>query len=85
MSAAVSIYIYDHTPSGQSRLYKHRKFSVHGIQYHMLCFKHTGVRCTTAVHHGPVFTCQRVKNLLYGTISYVVFHNIVITTTVLFL
>ena len=30
MSAAVSIYIYDHTPSGQSRLYKDRKFSVHG-------------------------------------------------------
>ena len=30
MSAAVSIYIYDHTPSGQSRLYKHRKFRVHG-------------------------------------------------------
>ena len=30
MSAAVSIYIYDHTPSGQSRPYKHRKFSVHG-------------------------------------------------------
>ena len=29
MSAAVSICIYDHTPSGQSRLYKHRKFSVH--------------------------------------------------------
>ena len=48
MSAAVSIYIYDHTPSGQSRLYKHRKSSVH------------------------------------GTMSYVVFQNIVITT-VLFL
>ena len=48
MSAAVSIYIYDHTPSGQSRLYKHRKSSVH------------------------------------GTISYVVFQNIVIAT-VLFL
>ena len=30
MSAAVSIYIYDHTPSGQSRLYKRRKVSVHG-------------------------------------------------------
>ena len=30
MSAAVSIYIDDHTPSGQSRLYKRRKFSVHG-------------------------------------------------------
>ena len=44
MSAAVSIYIYDHTSSGQSRLHKHRKSSVH------------------------------------GTISYVVFQNIVITT-----
>ena len=30
MSAAVSICIHDHTPSGQSRLYKHGKFSVHG-------------------------------------------------------
>ena len=30
MSAAVSIYIYEHTPSGQSRLYKQRKSSVHG-------------------------------------------------------
>ena len=30
MSAAVFIYIYDHTPSGQSRLYQRRKFSVHG-------------------------------------------------------
>ena len=48
MSAAVSIYIYDHTPSGQTRLYKHKKSSVR------------------------------------GTISYVVFQNIV-STTVLFL
>ena len=30
MSAAVSIYIYDHTPSSQSRLYKQRKSSLHG-------------------------------------------------------
>ena len=31
MSAAVSIYIFDHTSSGQSRLYKHRKSRcVHG-------------------------------------------------------
>ena len=45
MSAAVSIYIYDHTPSGQSRLYKQTKSSVHGIQFHMLCFetKHTNI------------------------------------------
>ena len=45
MFAAVSIYIYDHTPSGQSRLYKHRKSSVHGTisyvgfqQYYYYCF-----------------------------------------------
>ena len=30
MSAAVSIYIYEHTPSGQSRLYKQIMFRVHG-------------------------------------------------------
>ena len=30
MSVAVSIYINDHTPSGQSRLYKQRKSSAHG-------------------------------------------------------
>ena len=30
MFTAASIYIYDHTPSGQSRLYKQRKSSVHG-------------------------------------------------------
>ena len=41
MSAAVSVYIYDHTSSGQSRLYKHRKS-----------------RC------------------VHGTVSYVVFQNI---------
>ena len=30
MSTAVSIYIYDHTSSGQSRFNKHKKFSAHG-------------------------------------------------------
>ena len=30
MSAVVSTYSYDHTLSGQSRLYKRRQFSVHG-------------------------------------------------------
>ena len=131
MSAAVSIYIYDRTPSVQSRLYrvtqlrtdgvhyresvvsKHNhsctadvhtvdpffppdlclykriKFSVHGTVSYVVFYNIPGVRCTIAVHYGPVFTlptyaCQRVKNLLYGTISYVVFQNIVITT-VLFL
>ena len=49
MSAAVSIYIYDHTPSGQSRLYKQRKSSVHGTVSYIYCVsKHTGVRYTTA-------------------------------------
>ena len=36
MSAAVSIYIYGHTPSGQSRLYKRRNFSVHGTVSHVV-------------------------------------------------
>ena len=55
MSTAVSIYIFDHTPSGQSRLYKHKKFSVHGTVSNVVFQNIPGVRCTTAVHHGPVF------------------------------
>ena len=40
MSAAVSIYIYDHTPSGQSRLYKHRKSRcVHGTVLYVVVFQ----------------------------------------------
>ena len=114
MSAAVSIYIYDHTPSGQSRLYRVTQLRTDGVHCResvvskhnhcctaavrtvdpffppdlcccccsIICCvsKHTGVQCTAAVHYGPVFTpptyaCQRAKNLLYGTISYVVFQK----------
>ena len=128
MSAAVSIYIYDHTPSGQSRfyrvtqlrtdgvhcresvvskhnhcrtapvqtggpffppdlcLYKRRKFTVHGtVSYNMLFFKTyrgTMYYCCTlwTGFYPPTYACQRVKSLLYGTTSYIVFQNIVITT-----
>ena len=40
MSAAVSIYyIYDYTASGQSRLYKQRKSSVHGTVSYYVVFQ----------------------------------------------
>ena len=89
MSKAVSIYIYDHTPSGQSRLYKHRKFSVHGTVSYIVFQNITGYDVLLLYTMDrflppPTYACQRVKSLLYGTISYVVFQNIVITT-VLFL
>ena len=87
MSAAVSIYIYDHTPSGQSRLYKRRKFSVHGTVSYVVFENIPGydvLLLYTMDRFLPVFTppstyvCQRVRNLLYGTISYGVFQNIAI-------
>ena len=56
MSAAVSIYIYDHTPSGQSRLYKHRKFSVHGTISYVVFQNIPGYDVLLAVHYGSVFT-----------------------------
>ena len=85
MSAAVSIYIYDQTPSGQSRLYKHRKFSVHGTVSYVVFQNIPGYDVLLPYTMGrflpPTYACQRVKNLLYGTISYVVF---IVITTVLF-
>ena len=90
MSAAVSIYIYDHTPSGQSRLYKHRKSSVHGTVSYVVVFQNIPGYDLLLLYTmdrflpPPTYACQRVKKLLYRTISYVVFQNIVITS-VLFL
>ena len=69
MSATMSIYIYDHTPSGQSRLYKRRKFSVHGIVSYVafqnipgydVLLLYTMDRFLTP----PTYACHRVKNLL---------------------
>ena len=49
MSAAVSIYIYDHTPSSQSRLQKHRKFSVHGKVSYVVFQNIPGVRVNNSI------------------------------------
>ena len=89
MSAAVSIYIYDHTPSGQSRLYKYRKSSVQGTVSYVVFQNIPGydVLLLYTIDRflpPPTYACQRVNNLLYSTISFVVFQNIVIPT-VLFL
>ena len=79
MSAAVSIYIYDHTPSGQSRLSKHRKFSVHGIVVSYVVFQNIPGYDVLLLYTmdrflpPPTYACQRVQNLLYVTLSYVVF------------
>ena len=68
MSTAVSIYSYDHTPSGQSRLYKRRKFSVHGTVSYVLfqnipgydvLLLYTMDRCLPP----STYACQRVTKL----------------------
>ena len=69
MSAAVSIYIYDHTPSGQLRLYKRRKFSVHGTVSYVVFQNIPGydvlLLYTMDRFLPPLsYACQRVKNLL---------------------
>ena len=92
MSAAVSIYIYDHTPSGQSRLYKHIKsLDAYTVQYHMLCFKtYRGTMyyyycCTLWTGFYPPDLClSTCKEFIVRSISYVVFQNIVITTVLFF-
>ena len=78
MSAAVSIYIYDHTPSGQSRLQKRRKSSVHGtVSYDV--FQNIPGYDVLLLYTMDRFLPPRLmavnvqKNVLYGTISYVVF------------
>ena len=70
MSAAVSIYIYDHTPSGQSRLYKDRKFSVHGTVLYVVFQSIPGYDVLLLytmdrflLFTPPTSACQRVKNV----------------------
>ena len=69
MSAAVSIYIYDHTPSGQSRLYKRRKFSVHGTVSYVVFQNIPGYDVLLLYTMDrflppPTYACQHVKSLL---------------------
>ena len=91
MSAAVSIYIYHHTPSDQSRLYRVTQLRTDGVYCReSVVSKHN--HCCTAVHTvGPVSPpdlClyKRKEFIVHGTISYVVFQNIpVVTTAVLYI
>ena len=78
MSAAVSIYIYHHTSSGQSRLYRATQLRTDRVHCReSVVFKHNHY-CTAAVHTvDPVFPpdlClyKRKEFNIHGTISYVV-------------
>ena len=50
MSAAVSIYIYDHTPSGQSRLYRVTQLGADGVHCREFVVSKHNHCCTAAVH-----------------------------------
>ena len=79
MSAAVSIYIYDHTPSGQSRLYRVTQLRTDGVHCREFVVSKHNHCCTAAAVHtvDPFFLpdlClyERRKFSVHGTASYVV-------------
>ena len=81
MSAAVSIYIYHYTRSGQSQLYRVTQLRTDGVHCReSVVPKHIHC-CTAAVHSVDPFSppdlClyKRRKFSVHGTISYVVFQN----------
>ena len=82
MSAAVSIYIYHHTPSGQSRLYRVTQLRTDGVHCRESVVSKHNHCCTAAVHTvDPFFPpdlClyKRRKFSVHVAISYVVFQNI---------
>ena len=82
MSAAVSIYIYHPTPSGQSQLYRVSQLRIDGVHCReFVVYKHNHC-CTAAVHTVDLFPppdlwlYKRRKFSVHGTILYVVFQNI---------
>ena len=87
MSAAVSIYIYHHTPSGQSRLYRVTQLRTDGVNCReSVVFKHNHY-CIAVVHtvdsFPPPDLCmyKRKEFSAHGTISYVVFQNTPVVIT----
>ena len=74
MSAAVSIYVYHHTPPGQSRLYRVTQLRTDGVHCpESVVSKHNHC-CTAAVYTvDPFFTstyvCTSVESLVY-TVQY---------------
>ena len=87
MSAAVSIYIYHRTPSGQSRLYRVTQLRTNGVHCRESVVSKHNHCCTAAVHtvdpFPPPDLClyKRRKFSVHGTISYVVFQNIPVVIT----
>ena len=87
MSAAVSIYSYHHTPSGQSRLYRVTQLRTDGVHCRESVVSKHNHFCTAAVHIvGPFFPpdlClyKRKGFIVHGTILYVVFQNTPVVIT----
>ena len=88
MPAAVSIYIYHHTSSGQSRLYRVTQLPTDGVYCRESVVSKQNHCFTAAVHTvDPFFPpdlClyKRKEFIVHDTISYVVFQNIPVVTTV---
>ena len=87
MYAVVSIYIYHHTPSGQSRLYRVTRLRTDGVHCRESVVSKHNHCCTAAVHTlDPVFPpdlclCKRKEFSVHDTISYVLLQNIPVVTT----
>ena len=88
MSAVVPIYIYHHTPSGQSRLNRVTQLRTDGVHCReSVVSKHITTVRTAAVHtvdpYFPPDLClyKRRKFSVHGTVSYGVFQNIPIVIT----
>ena len=75
MSAAVSIYIYHHTPSNQSRLYRVTQLRTDGVHCRESVVSEHNHCCTAAVHtvdpFPPPDLClyKRKEFSVHGTIS----------------
>ena len=87
MSAAVSIYIYQPTPSGQSQLYRVTQLRTGGVHCRESVVSTHNHWCTAVVHtmdpFSPPDLClyKRRKFSVQDTISYVVFQNIPVVIT----
>ena len=82
MSAAVSIYINDHTPSGQSRLYRVTQLRTDGVHCReSVVSKHN--HCAVLLLYVlwtrfflPTYVCTSVESLVYTVQYYMLFQNI---------
>ena len=87
MSAAVSIYIYQPTPSGQSQLYRVTQLRTDGVHCRESVVSKQNHCCTAVVYtmdpFSPPDLClyKRRKFSVHGTVSYVVFQNIPVVIT----